>query len=122
MNTGVILAYAILGISIFFEVISTSTLPYSKGFTVPKQTLMCAAGYSLCYYFFANCISPNEFFGITLVPINLGVGYATWGAVGTIVTAVVGTRIYHEPLTRKGVLALIIIIVSIIVLNLFGSA
>lgn len=55
-----------------------------------------------------------------LSDIDLSIGYATWGTVGTIVAPIVGYFIYKQKLTRIGVFALILIMVSIVTLNLFG--
>lgn len=122
MISGTVLAYGLLALSIFFELIATSVSTSTKGFTVPKLTAICIAGYALSYFFFGHAIYPTEFLGVTIVPIDLGIGYATWGAVGTVVATVVGIVVYHEPVTRKGIVALVIIVISIVTLNLFGAA
>ena len=105
-------AYLLLGISIAFDMVAASVTTATKGFTILKPTLICIFGYAFSYYFFGLCLKR----------IDIGVGYATWGSVGIIVTAVVGNFVYKQRLTKKGVIALFIIIVSTITLNLFGSA
>lgn len=103
-------AYFLLAVSIGCEMVAASVTTSTKGFTVLKPTIICILGYGFSYYFFGLCLSD----------IDLSVGYATWGAVGTIVTPIVGYVVYKQKITKIGVFALILIITSIITLNLFG--
>ena len=105
-----ILAYILLTISIVCEVIGTTMLPTTKGFTVRRPTIIAVVAYIIC---FAS-------FGRSLLALNLGIAWATWGAVGTIVMPIAGYFFYHQRLTKTGVLGLILIVVSTITLNLFG--
>lgn len=103
-------AYFLLAVSIACELVAASVTTSTRGFTVLKPTIICILGYGFSYFFFGLCLSE----------IDLSVGYATWGAVGTIVTQIVGYFVYKQKLTKIGVFALFLIIVSIIALNLFG--
>lgn len=103
-------AYLLLAISIACEMVAASVTTSTKGFTVLKPTIICILGYGFSYFFFGLCLSD----------IDLSVGYATWGALGTVVTPIVGYLVYKQKLTKIGVFALILIIISIITLNLFG--
>ena len=103
-------AYLLLALSITCEMVAASVVVQSKGWTVLKPTIICIVGYAFSYYLFGMCLSD----------IDLGVGYATWGAVGTIVTPIVGYFIYKQKLTKWGVFALMLIIISTLTLNLFG--
>lgn len=109
MNS-LVIAYLLLAASIACEMVAASVTTSTKGFTVLKPTIICILGYGFSYYFFGLCLSD----------IDLSVGYATWGAVGTIVTPIVGYFIYKQKLTKIGILAIIMIIISTITLNLFG--
>lgn len=105
-----LIAYLLLALSIATEMVAASVVIQSKGWTVLKPTIICIAGYAFSFYFFGLCLSD----------INLAVGYATWGAVGTIATPIIGYLIYKQKLTKWGVFALILIISSTLTLNLFG--
>ncbi len=104
------MSYILLAVSIGFEVLATSMLPATKGFTVRKPTILVIVFYSICF----------AAFGRSLVMLNLGIAWATWGAVGTAVTPIAGYLLYHQKLTKTGVLGLVLIIVSTITLNLYG--
>lgn len=105
-----ITAYLLLAISIACEVVGTSMLPATKGFTVRKPTIIAISAYIICFAAFGRC----------LMDLDLGIAWATWGAVGTIVTPIAGYFFYRQRLTKTGVVGLILIVVSTITLNLFG--
>lgn len=105
-----VFSYFLLAISIACELVAASVTTSSKGFTILKPTIICILGYGFSYYFFGLCLSD----------INLGIGYATWSATGTIVTPIVGYFVYKQKITKTGIFALVLIILSIITLNLFG--
>ena len=103
-------AYMLLVISIVCEVIGTSMLPATKGFTVLKPTFIVVVVYIICFTAFGKC----------LMDLNLGIAWATWGAVGTLVMPVAGYFFYHQKLTKAGVLGIILIVASTVTLNIFG--
>ena len=105
-----IIAYVLLAISITFEVLATSLLPATKGFTVKKPTILAIICYVICFAAFGKC----------LLQLNLGIAWATWGAVGTAVTPIVGYLFYKQKITKTGVVGLTLIIISTITLNLYG--
>jgi small multidrug resistance pump len=103
-------AYFLLAVSVVTEVMATSTLPATEGFTKLKPSLICAALYALCFFCFGHALGS----------LNLGIAYATWGAVGTVATPVIGYLFYHQRITKTGLFALVLIIGSVVVLNLYG--
>ena len=103
-------SYILLAISILAEVIAASFVVATKGFTNPKPTLICLLGYIISY----------ALFGFALTDIDLGIAYATWGAVGIVVTSTVGYLYYKQKLTKIGYISLLLIIVSTFTLNLLG--
>ena len=62
----IVTAYLLLGVSVITEIIATSTLPATKGFTKLKPSLVSVIGYVVCFY----CM------GIALTKLNLGIAYA----------------------------------------------
>ena len=103
-------AYFLLAISIVFELIAASMLTATEGFTKLKPSVVCVICYVICFFSF----------GYALLNLNLGIAYATWGAIGTAVTPVVGYLVYKQRITKIGLIALILIIGSVVVLNLYG--
>ena len=105
-----LVAYILLAISIVAEVIAASFVVSTRGFTNPKPTLICLLGYTISY----------ALFGFALTDIDLGIAYATWGAVGIVVTSTVGYLYYKQKLTKIGYVSLLVIIISTFTLNLLG--
>ena len=104
------IAYVLLMISVACDVVATSMLPASQGFTKLKPSLIAVVGYVICFL----C------FGFALTHLNLGIAYATWGAVGTVAAPIIGYLLYRQRITKLGLLALVLIIGSVVALNLYG--
>lgn len=105
-----ITAYLLLGVSIVSEIIATSTLPATEGFTKLKPSLVSIVGYVICFY----CL------GISLTRLNLGVAYGTWGAIGTAATPIIGYIVYRQKTTKAGVVGIILAIIGVFMLNIYG--
>lgn len=105
-----ITAYIFLAAAIGSEIIATSTLPATKGFTKLKPSLVSITGYLICFY----CLS------VALMYLDLGVAYGTWGAVGTAATPIIGYIVYRQKTTKVGWFGVILIIIGVFILNMFG--
>ena len=105
-----VIAYLILLFSMSCEVFAASLVTSTHGFTKLKPTVACIILYTFSYVSF----------GFALIHIDLGIAYATWGAVGIIVTTIVGYMYYKHRLTKVGYIALVAMIISTVSLNLFG--
>ena len=88
--------YAFLAIAIVSEVIATSYLKQTEGFTKLTPSLICAAAYIVCHYTFAKSLNR----------INLNIGYATWCGVG---------------LSTVGIIGLVLITAGCVMVNAFGN-
>lgn len=105
-----ITAYILLGVSIASEIIATSTLPATEGFTKLKPSLISIVGYVICFY----CL------GISLTKLNLGIAYGTWGAVGTAATPLIGYIVYRQKTTKAGIVGVILAVAGVFMLNIYG--
>lgn len=105
------MAYLYLAVAIAGELIGTTFLKYSDGFTKPVPSVISIVSYGLCFYIFSK----------SLLSINLSVAYATWSAVGLIVTTLISVFIFREGITAAGIAAVVMITVGVVVLNLFGT-
>ena len=100
-----------LAIAIVSEVIATSYLKQTEGFTKLTPSLICAAAYIVCHYTFAKSLNR----------INLNIGYATWCGVGLIVTSLVSIFAYKEKLSTVGIIGLVLITAGCVMVNAFGN-
>lgn len=106
------MAYLYLGAAIVLELIATTLLKYTEGFTKLLPTLGCCLLYGICFF----CLSRS------LENINLGIAYATWSGVGIVVTALISVFVFKEPISSIGVIAILMIVVGCVVLNLTGTS
>jgi len=105
------MGYLYLAIAIVGELIGTTFLKYSDGYTKLVPTVISILSYGLCFYVFSK----------SLLSINLSVAYATWSAVGLIVTTLISVYIFKEGITPAGVAAILMITAGVVVLNLYGT-
>lgn len=105
------MGYLFLGIAIVAELLGTTFLKYSDGYSKPLPTLISILSYALCFYIFSK----------SLQTINLSVAYATWSAVGLIITTLISVFIFREGITGIGICAILLITVGVVLLNLYGT-
>jgi small multidrug resistance pump len=104
-------AYLFLGIAIVAEVIATSALKASEGFTRLGPSLLVVAGYGVAFY----CLS------LVMKTIPIGIAYAIWSGVGVSLIALIGWLVYRQPLDLAAIVGISLIIGGVMVLQLFSS-
>ncbi|MBS1820717.1 MAG: multidrug efflux SMR transporter [Acidobacteria bacterium] len=104
--------YLWLAAAICSEVFATSSLKASEGFTRLLPSLSVIAGYGAAFY----CLSQ------TLRTIPVGVAYAIWSGLGTVLIALVGVVLYRQVLDRAALLGMTLIIAGVLVMNLFSKS
>lgn len=104
--------YILLCTAIILEIIATSLLKASEGFTKLLPALSCIVLYVLCFYAFSKA----------LLRIDLGVAYATWCAGGIVATTIISALIFGQKINAIGIAAIILIITGCVLLNLFGTS
>ncbi|RYX98094.1 MAG: multidrug efflux SMR transporter [Comamonadaceae bacterium] len=100
--------YLFLFIAIVSEVIATTALKATNGFTRPVPTVITVIGYGFAFYFLS----------LTLRTIPSGVAYATWSGVGIVLISLVSWLYYKESLNVPTMLGMALIIVGVVVVNL----
>ena len=103
--------YLLLAAAIGLELVATTLLKYSDGFTKLAPTAASCLLYIACYLCLAKAVTR----------INLGVAYALWCGVGIVVTALVSMYVFKEGLSPAGVVGILLIVAGCIVLNLWGT-
>ncbi len=103
--------FGILFLAILSEVIATSALKFSEGFTKLIPSVVVVIGYGLSFYLLS----------ITLKTLPIGVAYAIWSGVGLILTVLAGILLWQEKLDWARVTGIVLIIVGIIFINVVSS-
>lgn len=103
--------YLYLCIAIVSEVIATSALKASEGFSRLWPSLLVAAGYGAAFYFLS----------LTLRSIPIGVAYAIWSGLGIVLVSLVAWGVYQQKLDAPAMLGMSMIIGGVLVMNLFSK-
>ena len=99
-----------LGIAIVSEVIATSALGKTEGFSRPWPSLIVVLGYASAFYFLS----------LTLRVIPVGVAYAIWAGAGIALVVLIAWLLFGQSLDLPGVIGIALIIAGVVVLNLFS--
>ena len=103
--------YVHLVIAIVMEVIGTSALKATQGFTVLLPSLIVVGGYALAFYFLS----------LTLKVMPVGVTYAIWSGLGVVLVAVVAAVVYRQIPDLWAMLGIALILMGVIVINLLSK-
>ncbi|MAD00046.1 MULTISPECIES: SMR family transporter [Pseudomonas] len=106
MNHWVYLISAIVS-----EVIATSALKASTGFSKPLPSVVVVVGYLVSFYFLS----------LTLKTIPVGIAYAIWSGVGVVLISIVAWLLYGQKLDLPALIDMGLIISGVMVINLFSS-
>jgi small multidrug resistance pump len=98
-------AWTLLAIAIAFEVMGTTCMKLSQGFTRPAPSVAM-------FVFYALAFSCNT---LAVKTLDLSITYAVWSGVGTIATACIGIFFFKEAAT-----ALKMASISLILAGVFG--
>ncbi|UJJ30122.1 DMT family transporter [Halopseudomonas maritima] len=98
-------------IAIVSEVIATSALKASTGFTKPLPSVVVIVDYLVSFYFLS----------LTLKTIPVGIAYAIWSGVGVVLISVVAWLLYGQKLDLPALIGMGLIISGVMVINLFSN-
>jgi len=105
-------AYLSLAIAIVAEVVATSALRASTGFTVLVPSAIAIVGYVVAFYFLS----------LTLRTMPVGIAYALWSGVGIVLISIAGWLIYKQVLDAPALIGMALIGAGVIVINLFSKS
>lgn len=105
------MSYVYLAVAIVAEVIATSALKSTEGFTRLGPSVVVGIGYVLAFY----CLS------ITVRELPVGIVYAIWSAVGIVLVAGFAWIYYGQRLDLPAIIGLGLIIAGVAVVNLFSK-
>ncbi|WP_425553943.1 DMT family transporter [Dactylosporangium salmoneum] len=101
-----------LVLAIAVEVVGTSLLKATEGFTRFWPTAGVLIAYTLAFVFMAQSVKE--------VPV--GVAYAMWSGLGTAAIVAIGAVFLGEPLSVQKVIGVGLVIAGVVVLNLGGAS
>jgi multidrug transporter EmrE-like cation transporter len=101
-----------LAIAIFGEVLATSALKSSDGFTKLGPSVVVAIGYGVAFYFLS----------LALKSIPVGIAYAVWAGLGIVLVACIAWIFHGQRLDAWAFVGMGLIVCGVAVLNLLSKA
>ncbi|MER8038786.1 DMT family transporter [Streptomyces hydrogenans] len=105
------MGYGLLAGAIAAEIIATTSMKYSEGFSRLWPSLITAAGYLVAFTLLAQALKT----------LQVGTAYAIWSGVGTAAVAGIGILFLGETLSLAKVAGILLIVLGVAVLNLGGA-
>ncbi|VVD62610.1 Multidrug transporter [Pandoraea eparura] len=106
------MAYLYLLVAIVAEVIATSALKASEGFTRVGPVALVVAGYGVAFYMLS----------LTLRTIPVGVAYAMWSGLGIVLISIAARVLFGQKLDAPALIGMALIIAGVLVMNLWSKS
>lgn len=99
-------------LAVVSEVVATTSLKVSNGFSKPLPSVLVVVGYGAAFYFLS----------LTLKHMQLGTAYAIWSGLGTAGAVLAGVLLWREQLDIGRIVGIVLIVIGVIILNLFAES
>ncbi|BBI72146.2 multidrug transporter [Vreelandella aquamarina] len=103
------MTFVYLILAIVAEVIATSALKASVGFTRPLPSLLVVGGYGVAFYLLS----------LVLRTLPVGITYAIWAGLGIVLVTLVGIMVFGEKPDLPAVLGISLIVAGVVTLQVF---
>lgn len=105
------MAWVMLAVAIAAEIVATTSLKQSDGFSKLVPSIVTIVGYVIAFWLV----------GQALKTIPVSVAYAIWSGVGTAVVAGIGMAFLGESVSVMRVVGISLIVTGVVVLNVGGG-
>lgn len=102
----------LLLIAILAEVIATTALKMSDGFSQVVPSVVVVAGYGCAFYFLS----------LVLKTMPVGVAYAIWSGVGIALITVIGAVMFKQSLDAPALIGIALIICGVVMINVVSGS
>jgi len=106
-----LMGYLYLSIAIVAEVIGTTALKYSDGFSRLWPSVAVIVGYTVAFYFLS----------LVLKTIPVGVAYAIWAGLGIVLIAIIGAILFKQIPDLPAMIGMGLIVAGLVVINVFSN-
>ncbi len=103
--------YVCLLVAIIFEVLATTALKETQGFTRLVPSLVTVAGYALAFYFLS----------LPLRTMPVGIVYALWCGACIVLITSIGWIWFRQALDMPALVGMGLIMAGVVVINLFSK-
>lgn len=105
------MGYMYLAIAVIAEVIATTSLKASNGFTNLVPSILVVVGYAVAFY----CLA------LLLKVMPVGIAYAMWAGLGIVLAAIVSAFIFKQIPDWPAILGMLLIITGVVVIHAFSN-
>jgi small multidrug resistance pump len=105
------MAWGLLTAAIAAEIIATTALARSDGFSKLMPSIITVVGYVVAFFLLGQVVKA--------IPVSLV--YAIWSGVGTALVAVIGVTFLGEPISWLKIAGLALVVAGVVALNLGGA-
>ena len=105
------MGHVYLAIAIISEVIATSALKSSNGFSNLLPSILVVVGYSIAFYMLS----------LVLKTMDVGMAYAIWAGLGIVLVAIVGAIMFKQIPDIPAILGMVLIIAGVFIINVYSK-
>jgi small multidrug resistance pump len=105
-------SWLLLLAAVVSEVIGTSAIKYSEGFTKVIPSIIVFVGFGVAFYLLS----------ITLKVIPVGITYAVWSGLGIVFISIVGHFVFQERLDAPAFIGVSFILAGVIIMQVFSKS
>ncbi|UXZ53527.1 multidrug efflux SMR transporter [Halomonas sp. 7T] len=105
------MTFIFLTLAIMAEVMATSALKASMGFTRPLPSLLVVVGYGVAFYLLS----------LVLRTLPVGIAYAIWAGLGIVLVTLVGIVAFGEKPDVPAVIGISLIVAGVVTLQVFSK-
>lgn len=103
--------YLLLILAIISELLGTSLLKFTNGFTKLFPTITTLLAYGIAFY----CLS------IVVKNLPVNIVYAIWSGVGIVLVTLISVFVFHNTINFPTVIGTTLIVIGVILVNIFGT-
>lgn len=104
-------AYILLAVAIVAEVVATSALKATEGFSRLLPSMVVVVGYGVAFWMLS----------LVLKSVPVGMAYAIWSGMGIVLVTVVAMLLYGQKPDWPAIIGLSLIVSGVVVLQLFSK-
>jgi small multidrug resistance pump len=104
------MGYLYLSLAIVAEVVGTSALNASQGFTRVRPGIIAIVAYGVSLYMLS----------LVLKTIPVGVAYAIWSGVGISLIVIIGAILFDQHPDIPAIIGIVMIMTGVVIINMFS--
>lgn len=106
------MTYLLLAAAIVAEVIATSALARTDGFTQLWPSVLAVVGYGVAFFLLS----------LVTRTVPVGIVYAVWSGAGIVLVALAGWLLFGQKLDWPALVGLALIIAGVLIINLMSKS